>query len=137
MQTQCPHCETRFRVTENQIALADGFVRCGACKQVFNIYDDADQASLDNEQQSLLHEDHIDIYADNVSLDITAETDSELHASDDNGAELESTTEYENISAYETGSLDEQPSPDESEPVEPDSSGGGCSQWRLTGQQGV
>ena len=33
--TQCPHCDTRFRVTEAQLATADGRVRCGACLSVF------------------------------------------------------------------------------------------------------
>jgi len=36
MQTQCPHCNTKFRVTETQVETADGFVRCGICKEVFN-----------------------------------------------------------------------------------------------------
>lgn len=36
MQTQCPHCDTTFRVTEAQLQAADGFVRCGICNQVFN-----------------------------------------------------------------------------------------------------
>lgn len=50
MQTQCPHCDTRFRVTENQVNAADGFVRCGICQGVFNAFevanDHGDQASL-------------------------------------------------------------------------------------------
>ena len=33
--TECPHCDTRFRVTDSQLALADGRVRCGACLTVF------------------------------------------------------------------------------------------------------
>ena len=33
--TQCPHCLTVFRVTEQQLELVDGLVRCGACRQVF------------------------------------------------------------------------------------------------------
>ncbi len=36
MQTQCPHCDTTFRVTETQLQAADGFVRCGICNEVFN-----------------------------------------------------------------------------------------------------
>jgi len=36
MQTQCPHCDTKFRVTDHQIQAADGFVRCGICSEVFN-----------------------------------------------------------------------------------------------------
>jgi predicted Zn finger-like uncharacterized protein len=34
--TQCPHCRTRFRVTQDQLAAAHGAVRCGACLHVFN-----------------------------------------------------------------------------------------------------
>ena len=33
--TQCPNCQTRFRVTENQLQIAAGRVRCGACLTVF------------------------------------------------------------------------------------------------------
>ena len=36
MQTQCPHCRTLFRITESQLAMADGKVRCGFCKEVFD-----------------------------------------------------------------------------------------------------
>ncbi|MDH0647602.1 zinc-ribbon domain-containing protein [Pseudomonas sp. GD03858] len=34
--TQCPHCQTSFRVTHHQLSLARGVVRCGNCLQVFN-----------------------------------------------------------------------------------------------------
>lgn len=34
--TQCPHCQTTFRVTDDQLKLYDGAVRCGVCQQVFN-----------------------------------------------------------------------------------------------------
>jgi len=53
MQTKCPHCETLFRVTEIQVNAADGFVRCGACKEVFNAIE---VASEDDHQHSLLNE---------------------------------------------------------------------------------
>lgn len=33
--TQCPRCETRFRVTREQLETAGGRVRCGACLAVF------------------------------------------------------------------------------------------------------
>jgi predicted Zn finger-like uncharacterized protein len=36
MQTECPNCHTVFRVTEAQLDIADGMVRCGFCKHVFN-----------------------------------------------------------------------------------------------------
>ena len=34
--TQCPHCQTNFRVSHAQLGMARGVVRCGACLQVFN-----------------------------------------------------------------------------------------------------
>jgi predicted Zn finger-like uncharacterized protein len=34
--TRCPGCKTIFRVTEAQLALRDGQVRCGHCRTVFN-----------------------------------------------------------------------------------------------------
>ena len=33
---ECPSCRTRFRVTAEQLAVADGRVRCGACLAVFD-----------------------------------------------------------------------------------------------------
>ncbi|MCF5778415.1 DUF3426 domain-containing protein, partial [Pseudomonas poae] len=34
--TQCPHCQSRFRVNHAQLSAARGVVRCGSCLQVFN-----------------------------------------------------------------------------------------------------
>ena len=34
--TQCPHCQTSFRVSHAQLSVARGMVRCGSCLQVFN-----------------------------------------------------------------------------------------------------
>jgi len=36
LYTRCPACSTIFRVTEPQLALRDGQVRCGHCRTVFN-----------------------------------------------------------------------------------------------------
>lgn len=36
MQTRCSSCGTRFRVSEEQLAIAKGLVRCGACNTVFD-----------------------------------------------------------------------------------------------------
>jgi predicted Zn finger-like uncharacterized protein len=33
--TECPNCGTRFRVTESQLEIAAGKVRCGSCLEVF------------------------------------------------------------------------------------------------------
>lgn len=34
--TKCPHCQTSFKVTDDQLKLYDGAVRCGVCQQIFN-----------------------------------------------------------------------------------------------------
>jgi predicted Zn finger-like uncharacterized protein len=34
--TQCPECATRFRVTDEQLSVSEGMVRCGRCNAVFN-----------------------------------------------------------------------------------------------------
>jgi predicted Zn finger-like uncharacterized protein len=39
MLTRCPHCQTAFRVTPEQIKMRHGQVRCGTCQQVFNALD--------------------------------------------------------------------------------------------------
>jgi predicted Zn finger-like uncharacterized protein len=36
LATQCPHCQTIFRVANDQLKLRAGLVRCGRCKEVFN-----------------------------------------------------------------------------------------------------
>ncbi len=39
LQTRCPNCDTRFRVTDEQLGIAKGKVRCGNCLEVFNAVD--------------------------------------------------------------------------------------------------
>ncbi len=34
--TQCPKCHTSFRVTDAQLGIANGAVRCGSCLHIFN-----------------------------------------------------------------------------------------------------
>lgn len=36
MLTRCPHCQTNFRVTPEQLKARRGQVRCGACRDVFS-----------------------------------------------------------------------------------------------------
>ncbi len=69
MQTRCPHCDTRFRITESQVKIADGFVRCSVCKEVFNAIEVAEQHE---HQQSLLEQQN---HADEVSEELTDKLD--------------------------------------------------------------
>jgi predicted Zn finger-like uncharacterized protein len=46
MLTRCPHCETTFRVTSEQLKVRQGSVRCGSCREVFNALESlADEVS--------------------------------------------------------------------------------------------
>lgn len=36
--TQCPECQTTFRITQKQLNSAGGSVRCGSCLCIFNAY---------------------------------------------------------------------------------------------------
>ena len=47
---ECPSCQTRFRVTEEQLAVADGRVRCGACLAVF----DGREAEVRDEEMAVV-----------------------------------------------------------------------------------
>ena len=55
MQAECPNCHTLFRVTETQLDMADGMVRCGFCKQVFNarLANDEDTSREETQQPQL------------------------------------------------------------------------------------
>jgi predicted Zn finger-like uncharacterized protein len=48
LATQCPFCQTTFRVANDQLKLRDGLVRCGHCHEVFdgNAHLLADQQSV-------------------------------------------------------------------------------------------
>ena len=39
MYTKCPECSTVFRISDAQLLAANGKVRCGHCKHVFNALD--------------------------------------------------------------------------------------------------
>jgi predicted Zn finger-like uncharacterized protein len=61
MYTQCPNCETIFRISSEQLQVARGNVRCGDCNQPFNaldslmdqppeVSDESIQANTENQQ---------------------------------------------------------------------------------------
>lgn len=55
--SECPSCQTRFRVTVEQLAVADGRVRCGACLAVF----DGREAEVSQEQAPVVGDDPVDV----------------------------------------------------------------------------
>ncbi len=68
--TQCPNCDTRFRVTESQLQVASGRVRCGACLVVF---EGTDYLTLDGDQVNV--EDDTDVDALLEELDEISRTE--------------------------------------------------------------
>lgn len=38
MYTRCPHCDTHFRVSREQLQASSGQVRCGRCERVFDAF---------------------------------------------------------------------------------------------------
>ena len=84
--TQCPHCQTRFRVTESQIGAAEGLVRCGSCLGLFSASlnlirvrppysPEADPAQSEDDYDPLLDDD--DIALGNMDLDAEYEGEEE------------------------------------------------------------
>jgi len=79
MQTECPHCNTIFRVSDSQLEQADGQVRCGHCLAVFtadNPYNtstfqtDNNSEELSNDSQNNINESISAIDTDHVVADV-------------------------------------------------------------------
>ncbi len=51
MQTQCPKCETQFRVTDKQLEAAEGQVRCSLCDEVFKALTVNEESNSGNAEQ--------------------------------------------------------------------------------------
>ncbi|MCY3622848.1 MAG: DUF3426 domain-containing protein [Gammaproteobacteria bacterium] len=60
--SECPSCQTRFRVTAEQLAVADGRVRCGACLAVF----DGREAQV-REEQTVVGDDPVDVLLESAA----------------------------------------------------------------------
>ncbi|MGI9323495.1 MAG: zinc-ribbon and DUF3426 domain-containing protein [Pseudomonadales bacterium] len=52
MKTYCPNCRTSFPVTEEQLNMADGLVRCGVCDEVFHAREDMQMPSVQSSGRS-------------------------------------------------------------------------------------
>lgn len=56
MQTQCPHCQTLFRLTDEQLHAAEGLVRCGHCHIIYNALETAETtAAADTKKDAPNH----------------------------------------------------------------------------------
>ncbi|TNF36015.1 MAG: DUF3426 domain-containing protein [Gammaproteobacteria bacterium] len=75
--TQCPNCGTAFEVSERELSMADGIVRCGQCRHVFTATDfpvsaDASsQSSNDDDTPDFARHDDVDIEDISANLRFT------------------------------------------------------------------
>ena len=112
MQTQCPHCDTRFRVTETQVNAADGFVRCSVCEEVFNAFEVAEQHE---HQQSLLDQPALYEQSSNEETDQTEDStesgtshiNSTPEPAEDDSPQNEANEAIEEPAANETADTDD------------------------------
>jgi predicted Zn finger-like uncharacterized protein len=70
LQTHCPKCDTRFRVTDAQLSVAGGKVRCGNCMSVFNAIEHkiGESGTPAQKEQAAQPEDDV-LFADNPAED--------------------------------------------------------------------
>ena len=116
--TDCPNCHTRFRVTETQLQVAAGRVRCGACLTVFQGVDrllwERDPGLPEGQAQELLDE-LLDELSDSTDeqhpvIDPTVEIDPEDEIDDDEDEDVEElvqvldTVSVEELAVEEEGS---------------------------------
>lgn len=79
--TRCPECETSFRVTVDQLLIADGSVRCGACLHLFQAEDYFVSPLLDITERLAIEADYwadFDAYLQQVLPGIANEKDQSL-----------------------------------------------------------
>jgi predicted Zn finger-like uncharacterized protein len=74
MQTKCPNCHTVFRIAHAQLEMADGMVRCGFCKEVFDARAENDLAGNEN---------RLDVFEDSQVQDTQQSEVSENHDAGD------------------------------------------------------
>lgn len=65
--TQCPACQTSFRVTPLQLDVADGSVRCGACLNIFQAEDHFLSPPIGLPEQALIEQRYWDDFSEYVS----------------------------------------------------------------------
>ncbi len=133
MFTRCPSCRAAFSISDQQLDIAAGMVRCGMCEHVFDarLYLFQQQSADSNEGQSVdqnIDSHQHDIHKDGPEVDVTLEQekspaidleflDKQLHGSDtvDQVLEQDNDDQQEN-EAYQSEPDLEQ---DKQEPVVP------------------
>ena len=81
--TECPECATKFRVTEEQLEIAQGRVRCGACLAVFQARDHLVWADVKDTQSNPA------LSLDEVLSDLETRTDEDSESAPADGSSSE------------------------------------------------
>jgi len=102
MFTECPECETIFRVTPVDLRRAAGKVRCGECDAIFNALESL--ADTESEVRDYEPDSYALSHTEDV-LDETAVDDSEIETEEPAESEVEPEAESER-DWLETGSLE-------------------------------
>ena len=78
MYTKCPECRAVFRVTTEQLNMAEGLVRCGICDSVFNgkdyIEEDHDPNAITENWEEHQDDSNQDLGDDTLSIDANENT---------------------------------------------------------------
>lgn len=109
--TQCPKCDTTFRITPAQLKVAKGAVRCGACLNVFRAAEHFQQ--LDVEDEPKLKDDRTqDLFSDEQNASDGQETPSEHNVSDKTESGSKSLIDEDDGDALidDSGYIDKEPS---------------------------
>ncbi len=115
--TCCPSCDTRFRVTQAQLQVASGRVRCGAC---LNVFDGTDHLMMDEKNFVAAENDDVDPVPEDVEFEAgdVANDRSETETAE-SGPEPEKTGRTAG-----SADLEEQRTRQEPKPIETDGDGG-------------
>ncbi len=100
--TQCPHCKASFKATEEQLSVANGRVRCGACLNIFdaiayriNDPEYTSDSSKVSAQDLALDDDHFfddTIELENELLSDEANTEADIFSDIDSSSETNTKT---------------------------------------------
>lgn len=101
--TRCPQCQTSFRVTEAQLRIAEGSVRCGACLFVFQAEDYLLSPLLDITERLAIEQDFWGDFEDYI-LQVLAEPELNPDSQFEEEAEPEPAPEHERELASVTAS---------------------------------
>ena len=124
--TQCPKCDTTFRITPAQLKVAKGAVRCGACLNVFRAAEHFQQ--IDAEDEPKLKDDRTqDLFSNEKSTPDEQTTLSEQSAPDERDDSDETISQSKPLIAEDdddddgsaliddSGYIDKEPSPPSNE----------------------